>query len=380
MGGRFKLATLRGIPIYVSSSWIWVAVLYTYSFYMQFSHADGGLSGAGALGFAVLAAALFFGSVFVHELAHAVTARLLGMSVAGITLEFWGGKTETRTDKRGPKGEFLVSAVGPGSTLALAGVFWLLSQGVGSGTTLARLFGDLAWINALLGGINAVPGFPLDGGQMFLSIVWGVTGSRERAHRAASVVGMLVGVGFAATGLYMFNTQNGGFAIWFLFLGYVLITSSRALRGRLAVMAALANGRVAEAMGPPPPAVPATMSLSQALDTFLRQHPDGSFPVVQDDRVVGLVSLGSARRAGSRDPLLPVRDGMIPLSEVPVVDPGDRLDQTVDRLGGQLGLVLRDGRLVGSISTADIGRWYERLAGGATTVPSDGAVPRRPDL
>src|SRR2546423_9243708 len=103
MGGRFKIATLRGIPVYVSTSWIWVAALYTYSFYVLFSQRDLTLSTGAAVGFAVFAAVLFFGSVFVHELAHAVTARSLGLAVTAITLEFWGGKARTPRDRAGPR-------------------------------------------------------------------------------------------------------------------------------------------------------------------------------------------------------------------------------------------------------------------------------------
>ena len=62
----------------------------------------------------VLAAVLFFGSVLLHEAAHAVMARGLDLPVAGITLVFWGGATETKASARGPLGEFLVAFVGPG--------------------------------------------------------------------------------------------------------------------------------------------------------------------------------------------------------------------------------------------------------------------------
>jgi Zn-dependent protease len=380
MGGRFKIATLRGIPIYVSSSWIAIAVLYTYSFYVLFSQRDLTLSTSSAWAFAVFAALLFFGSVFVHELAHAVTARALGLAVAAITLEFWGGKTETQADQRGPGAEFLVAVVGPGSTLVLAGVFWLLARSTASGTTLQDLFSRLAWINMLLGGINAIPGFPLDGGRALLAIVWGATKDRNRAYQVAGTVGMVVGAGFGILGLQSLTGNGSTFGIWFLFLAYVLITSSRGLRAQMVVRGLLAQGRAGDAMSPPPSTVPATMSLSQALDVYLRGHPNESFPVIRDGHVVGMISLESARKVGARDPLRPVVDGMIPLSDVPVIDPDDPLDRVVERLRGRYGLVLQDGRLVGTISTADVGRWYERrAAGGAPVAWNGGTVPPRPD-
>jgi Zn-dependent protease/predicted transcriptional regulator len=379
MGGRFKIATLRGIPVYVSTSWIWVAALYTYSFYVLFSQRDLTLSTGAAVGFAVFAAVLFFGSVFVHELAHAVTARSLGLAVAAITLEFWGGKTETQADRRGPGAEFLVAIVGPGSTLVLAGVFWLLSRTTAPGTTLQDLFGRLAWINMLLGGVNAIPGFPLDGGRALLAIVWGATKNRNRAYQVAGTVGMVIGAGFGILGLQSFTTTGNSFGIWFLFLAYVLITSSRSLRAQMAVRSMLEEGRAADAMSPPPSTVPATMALSQVLDAYLRDHPQEAFPVVRDGEVVGMISLSSARKVGSRDPMKPATEGMLPLAEVPVVDPNDPLDLVVDRLRGRNGLVLQNGRLVGTISTADIGRWYERRAAGGAPVAWNGAVPPRPD-
>jgi Zn-dependent protease/CBS domain-containing protein len=379
MGGRFKIGTLRGIPIYVSTSWIFIAVLYTYSFYILFSQRDLTLSTSSAWAFAVFAALLFFGSVFVHELAHAITARILGLAVAAITLEFWGGKTETQADRRGPGAEFLVAIVGPGSTLALAGVFWVLSRTTAPGTTLQDLFGRLAWINMLLGGVNAIPGFPLDGGRALLAIVWGATKNRNRAYQVAGTVGMVIGAGFGILGLQSFTTNGSSFGIWFLILAYVLITSSRGLRAQMVVRGVLTQGRAGEAMSPPPSAVPANMSLSQVLDAYLRTHPNEAFPVIRDGKVIGMISLASARRAGSRDPMQPASQGMIPLADVAVVDPDDPLDHVVDRLRGRPGLVLHDGRLLGTISASDIGRWYERRAAGGAPVAWNGSVPPRPD-
>ena len=378
--GRFKIASLRGIPVYVSSTWIWIAVFYTYSFYVLFSQRDLTLSTESAWGFAILAAGLFFGSVFVHELAHAVMARGLGLAVSAITLEFWGGRTETQAEGRGPLAEFLVSIVGPGSTIALAGVFWLLARGATPGSTIEDLLSRLAWINMLLGGINAIPGFPLDGGRALLAIVWGVTRNRSLAYQVAGTVGMVVGAVFGILGLQSLTSTGSTFGIWFLFLAYVLITSSRALRAQQAVRQLLGHGRVGDAMSPPPRGVPGTMSLSQALDAYLREHPHDEFPVVEADRVLGVISLDSARKAGARDPLQPVTAGMVQLSEVSVLDPDDALDDAVERLRGGAGLVLRDGRLVGSLSTRDVARWYERRAAGGAPVAWNGdAVPPRPD-
>lgn len=378
MGGRLKIVTLRGIPVYVSSSWILIAALYTYISYTNFSRSGLGLGDTAALGYGVLATALFFGSIFVHELAHALAARSYGLAVLGITLEFWGGATETQAERKGPAAEFVVSAAGPGSTLVLAALFWAASNAVSS-PTLFQLFESLARINALLGVVNALPGFPLDGGRMLLAAVWAVTKDRGRATRAAGVVGVGVGVLFAVLGVWSFS-QNDGFGIWLLVLAWLLIRSSRSLAVQTQVRDELKSGLVSHAMGPAPTAIPANMALSQALDLSLRERHDLAFPVVEGGRVIGVVSFTSARKVGARDPLRPVREGMIALTEVPVLSPDDSLDVAFERLRGRPGLVLRDGELVGSITSADIGRWYERRGDTPTTASADGSVPPRPDV
>jgi Zn-dependent protease/CBS domain-containing protein len=379
MGGRLKIVTLRGIPVYVSSSWILIAALYTYISYTNFSKGVLALGDNAALGYGLLATGLFFGSIFVHELAHAVAARSYGLAVYGITLEFWGGATETQAERKGPAGEFIVSAAGPGSTLTLAGLFWAASNTVTS-PTLVYLFESLARINGLLGVVNALPGFPLDGGRMLLAAMWAVTKDRGRATRVAGTVGMGVGVLLAAVGVWLFS-QDDGLGLWCLVLAWLLIRSSRSLGVQTQVRDELKSGRVSEAMGPAPTAISATMTLSQALDMYLRERHDLAFPVLEGGRVIGVVSFASARKVGARDPMRPVREGMTTLSEVPVLSPDDGLDLAFERIRGKSGLVLRDGELVGSISSADIGRWYERRGSGSPTSPStDGSVPPRPDV
>jgi CBS domain-containing protein len=256
----------------------------------------------------------------------------------------------------------------------------VLSRSTAPGTTLQDLFGRLAWINMLLGGVNAIPGFPLDGGRALLAIVWGATKDRNRAYQVAGTVGIVIGAGFGVLGLQSFGTNGSSFGLWYLILAYVLITSSRALRAQMAVRGILAHGRAGEAMSPPPSTVSAGMSLSHVLDAYLRGHPNEAFPVVHDGQVIGMISLASARKAGARDPMRSAIEGMIPLADVAVVDPNDTLDHVVDRLRGGTGLVLHDGRLLGTISTTDIGRWYERrAAGGAPVAWNAGSVPPRPD-
>ena len=380
MGSRWKIATVRGIPLYLASSFLWIAVLYTYSLYSGFSRGGVVTGDTAAILLALFAAVLFFGSILAHELAHAAVARAFDLPVSGITLLFWGGATETKADLKGPKGEFLVSAAGPATSLVMGGLFWVVSRALeGPSPALSEAFGYVGFVNVLLAGLNAIPGYPLDGGRVLQAAVWAVTKNKTLGTRVAGWVGMAVGIGFAAYGFSKISGGDDIGGIWFFFLAYVLISTARGTEGRLRLRAELAKGRARDAMRPPPSAVPAEMSLADVLRDYLRGREQETFPVVRDGRVIGTISMASARRVGGRDPLRPASDGIVPLAAARSVPAEAGLDDTLDLLGGQEGMVLDDGRLVGAIAPQDVERWYQARLRGEDPAPS-GSVPPRPDL
>ena len=303
---------------------------------------------------AITSSVIFFGGVLLHEAAHAIVARSFDLPVAGITLVFWGGATETRASAKGPLAEFLVTAAGPATTLALALVLFAV-EGRMEPSLAREIVRNLAFLNLLFAGLNALPGFPLDGGRMLLAATWGITKNRQTALTVAGVGGMVVGGLFIAGAVLAFMDQYLGRAVFFGYLGVILFATGRSMPKQVALRERLAPATVADVMRPPPPTVPATISLAEALDHALRDDPEGVFPVVDAGRVVGTISMESARKVGSRDPLRPVRDGMLPLNRTTVVAPEDSLDDAFDWLAGKPALVLRDGVLVGALVTRGCG-------------------------
>ena len=378
-GRRWKVATVRGIPLYVSTSWVWIAGLYVWSNYANLTGLGPAVvSSFEAIVLAVLAAVLFFGSILIHETAHAVMARRLDLPVRSVTLVFWGGATETRSNARGPLGEFLVAFVGPASTLVIAGLFKAIEQAT-SGVA-SHVIGYLAWLSLVLAVLNALPGFPLDGGRMLLAIVWGATKDRRTAMRVAGWSGVIVGVAFGAAAVWAISDEELARGLFFGYLAMILISTGRGMDQRIVLRDQLLKGRVAEAMRPPPPAVPANISLAEALDHGLRDSKSEAFPLVDDGRVIGTISMQSARRVGARDPLRPARDAVIPLNQTPVVDPDETLDEAFEWLGGRDGLVLKDGALVGALGPRDVEQWYRRVIEGKSTPTGFASQPPRPDL
>lgn len=379
-GQRWKITTVRGIPLYVSTSWVWIAALYVWSQYNVLTIRYGVASGsAKAIFLAVFAAALFFASILAHETAHAVMARGLGLPVRGVTLVFWGGATETRSDIRGPLGEFLVAFVGPATTLALSGVFWvahILTAGV-----ISEIVGYLAWLSLIFAALNALPGFPLDGGRMLLAAVWGLTKDRRTALRVAGWSGVLVGLIFIAAAVWFIGNGDVGLGIFGGYIGVILVSTGRGMERRIAFRDQLMKGRVVDAMRPAPPTIPATMSLAEALDHALRGTANETFPVIDEaGRVIGSVSMQSARRVGVRDPLRPVRDALIPLNQTTVLGPDETLDGAFEWLGGENGLVVKEGVLVGALTARDVESWYRRVIEGRSAPTGFAALPPRPDV
>ncbi len=358
-GRPWRIATIRNIPVLVDPSWIWIAVLVTYSLWVQLEQRHTHLGSGAALAYAVAGSALFFGAVFLHEGAHAVAARANDMEVHGITLVLFGGFTSARTESKGPGPAFVVAAVGPATSLALGGLFWWLSRLTGTvDAPLSGLLGYVGWVNLFMAVFNVLPGLPLDGGRMLQAAVWRVTGRHERGTRVAAWTGM--GIGIVLIGLAaLLLLQNEGFqAVWLGIIGVFIFQGARASDRYVGVARRLAGATVADAMDPPPPAVPAEMTLSEALDRFLRGHEEEAFPVVESGRVIGMVSFSSARELGGQDPLRPVRDAVIPLAEVILAHPDDALDEVSARLGtGHAALVLREGELVGAITGSSVYRW-----------------------
>jgi Zn-dependent protease len=228
-GTSWRVGRIAGIEVRIDSSWAVIALLITYSMYLRLSVLYPQLSGGGAVGLAILSAVLFFGSVLVHELAHALVAQARGIRVQDITLFLFGGATRARVESRGPGDEFLIALVGPLTSGLLAGLFAVVA-GLGRevlSRPLAGTFGYLAWTNLLLAAFNLVPGFPLDGGRLLRAAIWKATGSLARATRVASVAGQGVGWLLVAAGVAWLLAGDLAGGIWFAFIGWFLVQAAR---------------------------------------------------------------------------------------------------------------------------------------------------------
>jgi Zn-dependent protease/CBS domain-containing protein len=375
---RWKLASIGGVPIYITVPWLFFAALVVWGTYRSLV-ATQVLDERQALAWSVANAALFYGSIMLHELAHAATARAFRLPVHGITLVFWGGYTETHSSERGPLASFLIAAAGPFSTLALSGAFWLGAEATDG--VLSAILGNLAFLSLLFAGLNALPGFPVDGGRMLLAAVWGFTRDRFLALRVAGWGGVAVGAVLGVVAVQRFRRGNGDW-LFFAFVGWMMITQGLQVGKQAPVLRDLSTGRVSEAMSPPPAPITADATLLHALETHLRADRSTEFPVVDGhDRVVGSLSFATAAKIGGSDPTRGVTEAMTPRQQLRSVPADLPLDRALEWIAGSgQALVLDGDRVLGRLTAKDVDRWYRARILRPEASDEAGTVPPRPDL
>jgi Zn-dependent protease len=195
-----------GVPLYINASIFLLAILVTVMYgefvrrQLELTQLAGYLVG---FGFVVC----LLGSVLLHELGHALTARRFGIGVRGITLELLGGYTEMDRDAPSPRVDLLVSLAGPVVSLVLGVASVVATVALPDLTLLGQLTFQLAVSNLLVAAFNLLPGLPLDGGRALRAAVWALSRDRHRGTEVAGWVGRLVAVGTAA--LVLLLTFNG---------------------------------------------------------------------------------------------------------------------------------------------------------------------------
>lgn len=365
-GNSWRVGRIAGIELRIDTSWLIIAVLITYSLYLQFTSLFVALAPGAAIALALGSAGLFFGSVLGHEMAHALVARARGIPVSGITLFLFGGATHARIESRKARDEFLVSVVGPLTSLVLSGVFYALAwiSRAALPAPVTGGLGYLSFVNVLLAVFNFLPGFPLDGGRVLRSAIWHFTGNFARATRIATASGQVIGYGVAAVGIGFAATGNTGEGIWLAAIGWFLAQAARSSYRDVEVRRALEGAEASDVMSRDIVSIPADVTLRQAADRFFKRFDHAVFPVVDDGETVGVVTIRAVNSIPSDEwDTTTVRTMMGDVADERTVTPTTRMDRVLPALQGREGrrvVVVRDGELVGIITPSDVARWLQR--------------------
>ena len=376
--GSMQLARILGIRIGVNASWFLVLFLFVLLLSDSFTESLDGNRTGGYLS-AIGASLLFFGSIVLHELGHALAARREGITVAGIDLFFFGGLMRMNRDTDSPGAEFRVAAAGPLVTFAIVvagtGIGVLLAGSFdaflgaatldgGTGSSVGELLvAFLVSMNVLLLLLNLVPAFPLDGGRIARAIAWKVTGSRIAATRVSALLGQgfaLVLIGYGVLLAVSGAVVNG---LWLVVLGWLLGQAARGAVAQTTFSEKLRGVRVAEVMDDEPVVIPAGTPVLRAWeDFFLRYHGWRWFPVADaDGRPVGLAHRDAVDEAAAGpDGGAAIEAVMTPGAPEDLVAMEEPLEVLVGspelRRRGALLAVDADGRLRGVVTLRHVSR------------------------
>ncbi len=372
MPGSVRVARILGIDIRIHFSWIVIFLLFVLQLSDLVLPADFPTwSKQKTFVVAVVTAFLFFASVLAHELAHSLVARRFKMSVSSITLFLLGGVANLTKEPPSARAEFLMAAAGPGTSIVI-GIAGLAIGQVASDLTgtapllepigaVARTLGE---INLLVAGFNLIPGFPLDGGRVLRSLIWGFRSDRAGATRIAARGGQMVAALLFLLGVALSTGFLGpadfGRGIWYWLIAYVLYNAASQTLQQERLSSRVGDARVGQLMTTEFRAAQSGMTVGALIRDLVPPNDLRSLAVTNGGRMVGLVAVADLRKVDQEMwSMTRVDEVMTPASAVASVTPEDRLATAMVRFEGSgqaLLPVLRDETLVGLL-------YRESLAG-----------------
>lgn len=287
--GAWKIGSIMGIPIRVHFTWFVVFGLITWSlstFYFPKAAPD--LPAVSYWVKGTLASLLLFASVAFHELAHSVVARRYHITIESITLFIFGGVAQMKGEPPHPKAEFRIALAGPLSSFFLSALFYYGTLNTAGGTR--ALFAYVAQINLIIGLFNLIPGFPMDGGRVLRAYLWQRKKNYFYATQKASAIGQKIALFFIFFGVFsLFTDMPGG--LWLMLIGWFLYSAAQASYQQAGIQEILSGIKVGDIMVRDLVSIPPTLSLDEAASGYFLRYGYGGFPVVEDGRYLGMITL-----------------------------------------------------------------------------------------
>jgi len=362
-GKRIDLFRILGFEVRIDLSWVIVAILIAWSLstgVFPFRHE--GLSAQTYWTMGILGAIGLFLSIIFHEMSHSLVARKFGIAIKGITLFIFGGVAEMKQEPPSPKAEFFMAAAGPLSSLLLALMFYALSQlarNAGWPEPVDGILRYLAWINGMLAVFNLVPAFPLDGGRILRSVLWGWKKNLRWATRIAAGIGSGFGLVLIFLGFLQFFSGNFIGGMWWFFIGMFLRGAAGMSYRQLLVRRALEGDPVRRFMKPDPVTVSPSATLEELAEDYIYRYQFKLFPVVdKGNQLLGCVTIKMIkeipRKEWSRKTVGEIVVGCSPENTIDSQADAMEALSLMNRTGSSRIMVTEENRLVGILSLKDM--------------------------
>ena len=361
-GRPIPLFKLAGFQVGLDWSWFILAVLISWTLASGvFPFYYPGLAPAAYWSMGVIAALGLFASIVLHELGHALVARRYGLPIRRITLFIFGGVAEMEAEPERPAVEFWVAIAGPIVSFLVGLGCWLLLQvagGAGAGVPVVGVLAYLATINVLLAVFNLVPAFPLDGGRILRAILWYWKGSLRWATRISSSIGGGFGILLIVLGVYRVLIGDFVGGMWWFLIGLFVRFAAQMSYQQVLMREALRGVPARRIMTADPITAPSGITIARLIDDYVYRHHRSMFPVADNGRLVGCVSMHEIKRLPRERWLsTTVSEIMQPCSEATAIGPEmDAMEvlRLMSRSGNSRLLVTEGDRLVGIVTLRDV--------------------------
>jgi Zn-dependent protease/predicted transcriptional regulator len=359
-----KIGRIAGIDVGVHYTWLLIGVLIAGSFTGYLSDTHPLWPSTTVYSAAIVISVLFFLSVLLHEMAHALVARAYGIPVRTITLFALGGVTRIQKQAANPAAEFWMGLAGPLVCAAFGMICGWLGGWWGRGSNIMTvqppvvILVSLSSLNLMLAMFNLIPGFPLDGGRILRAFLWWIGGDEIRATRVSSRVGQGIALVLFALGLWEFLSAESLSGIWLGLLGWFLLDAATASYIHAEVLTDLAYIKVGDLMSHECLSVEADLPLLRFAEEFVLQTGRRCYAVEDRGRIVGIVTPADlAKVERSRWHETPVMDVAHVLGQLQSVSPETPVAEALRTMGredvNQLP-VIAGGRIQGMLSRGHI--------------------------
>lgn len=359
-----KIFSLNRFDIKVDPSWLLIAALITWSLSQQyFPNALPDLHNTAYVAMAIVAMLGLFASLLLHELAHSVVARHLGVPIKSITLFLFGGVAELEAEPTSAQVEFWIALAGPVMSLCLAIGFWTLEHLttlLACPAAVVTVLSYLALVNLVLALFNLLPAFPLDGGRVLRAAIWARTGdvllATRRAARSGDVLGYFL-IGFGVLALFQGLFVAG---LWQMMIGGFILMAARASLAQQMAKIAFANRTVGSLMTRDVVVASPDLTLTQLVDDIILRKHVTFIPVSESDVLLGHIDpsvlSGIDRENWGNTRVGDVFVGLVPETMVDPDMPVQKLLDVISSTGRRKFMVVSGHDLLGVITLSDLTR------------------------
>ncbi len=355
-----KIFNIFGIDVELDISWFLVFLLFSFTLsqhYFPQVLPETDVVIYWILGISVTI--LVFISVLIHELAHSLTAMKEDIPISKITLFIFGGVAQMKKEPEFPASELKIAIMGPLFSIILAAIFGFLFLVLPAGRPVTEGVWFLTRVNFIIGTINLIPAFPLDGGRVLRALLWLWKDNLLFATRVAVSAGSFFAFFAMAMGFIILFSLGTIWGLWYIILGWLLYQAGQTSYSQVALKESLSGIKVAEVMSRDVKQIDPDLNISKLVEKFYK-YKFGAFPVAYNSSLQGLVTLNQVKDVPKPNwETTKVSEVMTPIQDCIIMSPDQEAVEAMLKMaseGAGRVLVVEDNRLTGILSNTDMMR------------------------